>query len=1131
MDPRTTLQYLTDRLVKLRNFMLLGHLANGTALILTVVAVLFVLGFVFNAAFFLTATFRTIFVAIAVIALLALFFVTVVWPWIRKPSTESVALQVEAKYPQLQDRLISSLQLERNLQNNREGFSTDMIQAVMRESEEMCRGIDFNKTVDHAYLKRSLRFLALSAASVVLLGFAFPSVFNETVYLFANPTVEVERELSYRLKVEPEGTEVAKFAPLTVRAILSGRNLPNDAKLHWRYEDGPVKSEEFSPERSAKAAASGIAGKLAADDSTILAFEFREVRRSFEYWVTAGEIESPKYEVDAVDKPRVIDIKLTYAYPKYTGLQPLVVDENDGNISAIKGTTVKVEATVNKPAVTAEMVFKDGRREGLTIRDHQLTGTIKVMEEGSYHIAVTDELGNLNPDPIEYRIGAIADAFPEADLFAPGVPVNLGDDMALDLGVKLFDDFGFSELTLRYRVFSVQGETFERKLAVPFDRALGKSIEVRYPWDLSDIGLEPGGWVEYQFEVADNDAVTGPKRAQSQVLVARLPSLQEQFSYLEEESESQINELEEVRKAQDELLENTQKLQEQLLSNQEMDWEKKQEIQKALQNQQNLFDQMEQIADRMEQMEEQMRKNDLTSLEIMQKLQELKKLFDEVATPEMKEAMKKMQEALDKMSPEELQKAAEQMEMSQEELKERIERTLALLKFMQAQQKMENMMRQLAELIEQQEKMNQQTESSPQEKLADLAPKEKANKEQFDDLQKQAQELEEMLKELKLDQQENAKEFIEQAQESKAGEEMQQMSQELQQKNKKQAKRSGDMALESLKQMQKQMQEQKDAFNNSQGQQAAENMKEAANDVLYVSEKQEDVYNLAESTDPSSPELQKLAAEQQALQRTMQALDERLREISKESAFYNQQVNQLMNSAQESMTQSTEGLMRRDAAGAMRNQKEAMFSLNQAANQLMQSAQSQSMCNSGRCNNENMFQKMNKLTQQQKQINNQTSSMCDKPGNAKPKAGDLGRMAAQQSAVRKSLEELQQEQGNRREILGRLDELAKETQKVVEDFEGGSVGEQTLERQHKIYQRMLDFQRSLERQDFSEERKAEAGRDIRRASPEQLQFETASKQSFQDRLQKFMNEGYPPEYEELIKNYFRAVNSGTQPEK
>ncbi len=1130
MDPKKSLQYMTERLNRLRKFMLLGHAANGTVLVLTGLAILLILGFVFNAAFFLTTTFRTAFVVGALLSLATVFFLTVVLPIIRKPSTEEVALKVEERYPQLQDRLIASLQLERNLASNREGFSTDMIQAVIRQSQEMCQDIDFKKSVDHGYLRRSLKLFSGAALMVILLGFVFPSVFSDTVFLFTNPMLDVARELSYRLEVNPKDSEIAKFSPLTVEAVLAGKSLPEDAKLHWRYEDGPIKSEDFIQSRLVKTAASGIAGKLAADDSTVLNFEFREVRRSFQYWVTAGEIESPHYQIEAVDKPRIMDIKLTYHYPKYTGLQPLVVDENDGNISAIKGTSVLIEATSNKPARTALIVMKSGDTKPLEIDNHKLEGSIKVMDDGSYHLAITDELGNDNPGPIEYRIGAIADAFPEADLFAPGVPVNLGDDMALELGVKLFDDFGFSDLNLLYRLFTIQGETFAMKVSIPFDRAGGRNIEVRYPWSLANIGLEPGGWVEYQFEVFDNDNVTGPKRGVSQLLVARLPSLDEQFAYLEDEGESQVSELEKLRETQEQLLQNTEKLQEELLSNKEMDWEKKQELQKALTQQQNLVDAMEKVGERMEQMKEQMRKNDMTSLEIMQKLQELQKLFEEVATPEMKEAMKKMQEAMEKMSPEELQKAAEEMEMSQQDLKEKLERTIAMLKFMQAQQKMENMMRQLEELIEKQQAMNEQTESTPNEKLSELSPREQQNKKELEELQKQADELEKMLAELKMDEQKEAQEFLDAAREPEAGEQMQEMSDQLQQKKKQMAQQAGEQAMNSLKKMQQKMQDMKDSFNGNQGAKSAEKMKEAANEILYVSDKQEEVIDRAEASDPTSPQLQQLAAEQQALQRTMESLDSKLRQISMESPFYSEDIGKLMDMARESMNQSTEELLKRNGSNAMRLQKDAMFSLNQAANQLMQSTQSQQMCNNGRCNNENMFQKMNKLSKQQKQLNNKTSSQCNKPGSANPSPDGVGRLAAEQNAVRKSLGELQKEQGNRKDILGRLDELDKEVKKVVEDLEGGTITEATLERQNKIHSRMLDFQRSLERQDFSEERKAETAQDIRRASPAQLKFESASKQSYQDRLQKYMNEGYPAEYEELIKEYFRSVNS-SQPNK
>jgi hypothetical protein len=1126
MNPKLSLQYLTDRLNYLRNFILLTHLGSGVALILSALAVFLFVGFLFNAAFFLTVAFRIIFVSLAAIAVVALFVYTIFWKILTRPNTESVALQVEKSYPELQNRLIASLQLERNLQENREGFSTDMIQAIIGQSEQMCRGIDFHKSVDRKPLRRGLRYFGSSALAILLLAVLFPGAFNESVYLFSHPTVEVPRNLSYSLEVLPGSIEIAKFSTIKIQASLRGKSLPEGATLYWQYEDGPVKTEELAKEASA----AGIGAHFNLSDTAKFAYDFREVKKSFDYWVSAGEVKSPVYTITAVDKPRVIDIKLTYTYPSYTGLQPLVVDENDGNISAIKGTRVKIEASVNKTVVVASLQFGSGQSEKLDVSKQKLSGGLTVTDNGTYHITVKDELGNENPDPIEYRIESIADLSPEVDLFSPGVPVELGDDMALKLGFKLFDDFGFSSVNLIYRIFTVPGETFEKKTALVFDKEAGRNFEMAYPWDMGDIGLEPGGWVEYYIEAFDNDNISGPKRGVSQTLTARLPSLQEQFAYLDAESDSQITDLEKLKTAQEELQQKTEKLQEELMSNKELNWEKKQEIQKSVQSQQNVLDAMKKVGERLQDMQDKMEKNDMTSLEVLQKLQEIRKLFDQVATPEMKEAMRKLQEQMDKMTPEEMQKAAEDMKLSQEELKQRLDRTIALLKMLQLQQKMENMMRQLGDLIKQQEGVNKQTGSSESSQLPQLAPKEEQNQKDFENLQQQAKELEEMLQEQKLDQNEAAQKFTQSPKNSKAGEKMQAMTQGLQTKDKQSSEQKGESALDDLKQLQKEMEDSKNSFNSGMGEQSAEKMKGAANDVLYVSDQQEKVFDRAENSDPTSPQLQQLAAEQQALQKTLLSLDTKLKDISKESPFYSQQIDKLMKQAREAMDQSTQGLMERNGSNAMRCQKDAMFSLNQAANQLMQSMQSQKQCSNGSCSSQNMFKKMNKLCNSQKQVNQQSSSMCQNPKPGRVDKDGMGRLAAEQEAVRQGIGDLQREQGTRKEILGRLDELGKEIKKVSEDIEGGTLNENTLRRQQQIYSRMLDFQHSLQRQDFSEDRKAETAQDVLRQSPPSLQFNAQSKDSYQDRLQKYLNEGYPPEYEELIKEYFKAINNG-QPEK
>lgn len=200
-----------------------------------------------------------------------------------------------------------------------------------------------------------------------------------------------------------------------------------------------------------------------------------------------------------------------------------------------------------------------------------------------------------------------------------------------------------------------------------------------------------------------------------------------------------------------------------------------------------------------------------------------------------------------------------------------------------------------------------------------------------------------MLKELNLDKNEEAQKFMESLRKSDAGNKMDLMTQQLRREQKGESQQTGEAILDELQSMQQKMQEAKDNLSGQQGQMAAEKMREAANEVLYVSERQEDVLSQAEQLDPTSPQLQQLAAEQQALQRTLDALDGKLKDISKESPFYSTQISEFMKQARELMSKSTDALSRRNCPSAMRYQKDAMFSLNQAANQLC------SRCKTRRC--------------------------------------------------------------------------------------------------------------------------------------------------------------------------------------
>src|SRR5688572_9675119 len=87
-------------------------------------------------------------------------------------------------------------------------------------------------------------------------------------------------------------------------------------------------------------------------------------------------------------------------------------------------------------------------------------------------------------------------------------------------------------------------------------------------------------------------------------------------------------------------------------------------------------------------------------------------------------------------------------------------------------------------------------------------------------------------------------------------------------------------------------------------------------------------------------------------------------------------------------------------------------------------------------------------------------------------ANQLQRLAKEQRDIGQKLDGMNNI-GGREDVLGRLDELAKEANQIARELEGGRLTPQTLARQERLFHRLLDAGKTLERDEYSEERKAE----------------------------------------------------------
>jgi len=316
-------------------------------------------------------------------------------------------------------------------------------------------------------------------------------------------------------------------------------------------------------------------------------------------------------------------------------------------------------------------------------------------------------------------------------------------------------------------------------------------------------------------------------------------------------------------------------------------------------------------------------------------------------------------------------------------------------------------------------------------------------------------------------------------------------------------------------------------------------MRMALDDANHLSKKQEDLFERTQPLDTSLLMLHEMAEMQQAMVNSCSGLKKRISELGKESPFMASELEKLVGDAVQNMELAVDELEARKGSKSRTCQRQAMAQLNKASVRLMESLKQQSQCEKGSNCDKNMS-KMQSMCNKQNKLNQQTKGQCNKPGNkqcdspkpgsGQPQFGEGGeggqyqRLAAEQGALRKSMEQLAEEFGGSRQILGRLDDIAREMKKVEEALEEGDVGQQTLERQLSIYSRMLQATRSLQRRDYSERRKAAAAIDQPAWVPPALPAELLDDRvKLEDRLRKYLSDDYPPQYEQHIKAYFKAL--------
>jgi hypothetical protein len=310
----------------------------------------------------------------------------------------------------------------------------------------------------------------------------------------------------YAIAVVPGNVTVRRNSDQLITAHVTGLQ-PSKAQLFARYQSTsrwePV---AMQPEPNL-------------DTGGTYQFVFSGLPKNVEYYVSAGPLVSPHYQVRVVDLPSIKDIHVSYHYPTWTGMKS-VTEEQSGDLRAIEGTDAVVAVEMDHPLKSGELTMDGGRTIQLTEGPgNTYQGTIHMEKDGAYHLAATDE-GQPVRLSEDYFIATDKAMPPDVSIARPGGDYRASPIEEVTVGLKAADQFGLKDMHLHY---SVNGGP-DRDVSLL--KATGaKSADGAYTLPLEDFKLTPGDLVSLYATAKD-----GHSEARTDISFIEVDPFEREFS-------------------------------------------------------------------------------------------------------------------------------------------------------------------------------------------------------------------------------------------------------------------------------------------------------------------------------------------------------------------------------------------------------------------------------------------------------------------------------------------------------------------------------------------------------------------------------------------------------------------------
>jgi hypothetical protein len=552
------------------------------------------------------------------------------------------------------------------------------------------------------------------------------------------------------------------------------------------------------------------------------------------------------------------------------------------------------------------------------------------------------------------------------------------------------------------------------------------------------------------------------------------------------------------------------------------------EARRALEQAESLLETSREISESLRELQESIERVGLNDESVLERLAEIEALFERVLTPELQERFDELREALVQLDPEQIREAIRQLSEGSVDFRTRVERAVELLRRAALEQEFLTLETQAEELVEAQEELAEAVSDAAAETsgrqvddslAGPLARRAEGLGERADELSRGVGELAEELERAMEERAAERAGAAERAAAEAAGSD-EQVAGDLPSRPRG-AMSASRRALSQIRRVASELRDGRQEMQEAWRQDVVAAMQRAQVEALDLARRQRELNERLSSA--AGQRDSDAMSDQVAMRSAVQQVEDQLTEASESSLLVDPRLARVA---------AEIGAAMEELVGQMADASRAAppdWSLGDGASEglaelayrLMQAGDAAAMAQSGTGLQEALA-RLAQLAGQQGALNQESGGMT--PGSlGDALLRELQRLAGRQRAIAQDLGALNQSLGPRGQVLGQLDVLEREAEDLAQELELGRLDEEILERQNRLFQRLLDAGRTLEQDEFERERRAERPADVEVLRPGELPPELLRGRSFPHPASELLNR-YPPAIRRLILEYFDRLN-------